>query len=540
MDLSKNDVAPFDPSDRAYRWKLWLRVVTPDTVYHHIFWRRIAGLVAVAALIGWLGLAGAAWAFVKYKRGFEAVSYRDLVFYPLRREHYRASLGRHYLAQGRAAFGKQDYQTGYALLAAGLARLPTDLEARREVAIAEIRFGRADRALRTLTDGLDYAADDLAYYKLLFSLMVEIQADDQLLALAAKILPVRPTAVRIHQFVALQAAQVHYFRGRSDTAERLVSDWGLENSLEGQLLLARCDWDRGFRELALQRLEGQVPRFPRRDELYLELVRFHRAAENIAEARRYALLRQFNDPASPGPRIDLLYCYRSSGDHEAEQREQRRFVAEFARDSQAVLNYAFYGVDTVQPALVEEAGAIARREGFPLPAFQLARVHVAVAARDYATAAEVADAALREKSEIPANVAGMLHALRAVAFFGLDEIARGQSALTAFLADANLRSGDALLLARLLVGVRQENQAKRLLERTVQVDPLNQTALAELLRLEALAGNRAAVAANLPKLLAMRKVPVATLESVRAALDQSSDAPLREQVDLALTRARGR
>ncbi len=540
MDLSKDELAPFNPADRAYRWRLWLRVVTPDHIFYHVYWRRIAAVLALLAVLGWLGLAGAAWAFVKHKRGFTEVSYLDLAFYPIRRDHYRASLGRHYLAQGRIAFEKQNYESGYALLNAGLARVPNDLAARREVAIIEIRFGRVDRALRTLIDGVDHAVGDLDYYKLLFGLLLEAQEDDRLLALAAQLLPPQPTAVLAHQFVALQAAFAHYYRGRSEAAERLVTDWNLEKSLEGQVLLARCDWDRGFRELALQRLEAQVPRFPKRDEVYLELVRFHREAGNVAEARRYALLRQFNDPASPGPRIDLLHTYRTSGDTAAEQREQEKFVAEFARDPQAVALYAFYAVDTVQPSLVEQAYALARREGFPLHAFDLARVQVAVAARDYAGAAALADTVLRGKYEGPENVGALLRALRAVALFGLDEAARAQTALSAFLEDARLRSNDALLLARLLGTVRQDGQARRLLERAVQIDPLNQTVLAELVRLDAKAGNRAAVAVNLPKLLAMRKVAGATLEAIRAALDQPSDALLRDQLDVALARAKGR
>jgi len=540
VDLSKDELAPFNPADRAYRWKLWVRVVTPDHIFYHIYWRRIAAVLALLAVLAWLALAGAAWAFVKHKRGFKDVSYFDLVFYPVRRDHYRASIGQHYLAQGRVAFEKQNYETGYALLTAGLARVPSDLVARRYVAIVEVRFGRVDRAIRTLADGLPHAGRDLDYHKLLFGLMLEAQEDDKLLALAEKLLPAQPDALLTHQFVALQAAFAHYHRGRSEAAERLVADWNLEKSLEGQILLARCDWDRGLRALAIRRLEGQVPRFPKRDEVYLELVRFHREAGHVAEARRYALLRQFNDPASPGPRIDLLHTYRTSGDTAAEQREQEKFMEEFSRDPQAIMLYAFYAVDTAQPSLVEQAFAVAQRENFPLPAFHLARVQVAVTSGDYAGAAAVADNVLRGNFEGPENVATLLRALRAVALYGLDESARAQSAFNAFIEEARLRSSDALLLARLLSGVRQDAQARRLLERAVQVDARNETVLAELVRLEALAGNRAAVASRLPGLLALRKTAAPTLEAIRAALDQPADAPLREQIDLALAKAKGR
>lgn len=534
MDFSKKKPVAFNPRNPAYRRKLWLRIATPDGVYYHIFWRRIALMAVALAVMGWLGLAGAAWAFVKYRRGYDGVSYLDLAFYPIRRDAYRGKLGAHYITAGRTALLQQSYREGYALLLAGLARAPQDVEARKFVALTEARFGRPDRALKTLRAGVRYARNDLDYLKLLFGLLLEMQEDEQVIALARELLPEQPDGVLVNQFIALQAATAHYHRGRAQQVERLISDWKLSASVEGQVLLARCDWQHGLHALAIARLERQLPNFSRRDELYLELIRFQRELGHTDEARRYALLRQFNEPAKPGPRIDLLHTYHASGDTPAEQRELADYFARFDTDAIAMRDLAWFALDTVQPELVERVHRIARERKFILLPFDLARVEVAIAAKEHARALEFADAAQAADSSGTQRLATLLNALRAVALFGLGDTARGQVTLNAFLEEARVRATDALLLARRLKALGHSMPARRVLERACQLDPLNEPALAELIRLDSEEGDRAALAENLPKLLAMRKHFRATLEETLRNLNEPADAPLREQIRAAL------
>ena len=431
IDHSKEELRPFDPSDALYRGKLWVRVVTPDTARWHFFWRRIA-LAFVALLVaGWLATAGTAWAFVKFSRGYDEVSYVDLAFYPLRAEHYRTGLGRHYLAQGRAELEKKNYVSGYRLLLAGLARVPDDTAARRLVAYTQVRLGRSDLALKTLTEGASLSSADLDYLKLLFALLLESHEDDRALALARTLLPAAPDATLTHQFVALEAATAHFAKGDYDHAESLLHEWRLTDSLEGEILLAQCDWERGFPELALARLEREVARFPKRDELYLHLVRLHRELGHSAEARRIALLRQFNDPASPGPRIDLLRTYFETDDRAAETRELDRYFADFKTDPSALLLLALFAIDVARPALAARVYDLAAAQKFPLNAFNLARIQAALAAQDYRAANTLADTALAEENEENKNFTSTVNGLRAVALFGLKDNSRAELMLTA-------------------------------------------------------------------------------------------------------------
>ena len=60
---------------------------------------------------------------------------------------------------------------------------------------------------------------------------------------------------------------------------------------------------------------------------------------------------------------------------------------------------------------------------------------------------------------------------------------------------------------------------------------------AELVRLDASLGNRDKLSENLPKLLRLRKPSRAVLEEALLRLDRPADAPLRDQIRTALTRA---
>ena len=537
IDHSKDDLQSFNPRDPAYRFKLWVRVVTPDTIWVHVFWRRIAGTIVLLAVTGWLAAAAGVWSFVRFQRGYTDVRYLDLAFYPWRRADYRTGLGEHYLRTGREALEKKNYREGYALLQAGLTRLPHDVAGRRRLASTQVRFGRADLALVTLADGATLAHVDLDYLKLLFALLLETHEDDRLIALAKKLLPPQPDTVLAHQFIALQAATAHFERGRYDEAERLVAEWGLGNSLEGSILLAKCDWENGYPDLAMLRLESEIARFPKRDELYLHLVRYHRELGHAAEARRYALLRQFNDPASPGPRIDLLHTYHATDDKAAAQRELAAYLADFSADPQALVLLAWFAVDTIQPELAARLASLAHERSFPLNAFNLARVQSLLGAQKYQAALDLAVTAMREENEDNNQLASTLNGLRCLALYGLKEFARAELMLNSFLGQSNLRAGDALLLAKQLRLLGATASARAVLDRATVLDPLNQAALGELVRIDAEAGNRVKLAENLPKFLRLRKPSRAVLEETLLRLDQPADAPLRDQIRSALARA---
>jgi tetratricopeptide (TPR) repeat protein len=554
MAFEREELTSFDSKSPAYRFKLWVRVVTPESTYYHVFWRRLAAAAVLAAVAAWLGAAGAVWGFLRYGREWEDVRYWDVAFIPLERQQFRLALGKFYTARGLVEMEKKNFWYARDYLIAGLRHAPTDLQVRRTVATSLVRFGLLPRALDVLAEGLRFNPD-LDYLKLTFGWLNEARQAPRTLRLAQDLLPAQPDGNLLHQFIALHAAMAHYDLGRYGEAERVIREWGLLNSLEGHLVLARCDWDRGAERRALDRLEKELPRFAKRDELYTELIRLHRLAGNYEAARRFALLRQFNDPRGPGPRIDLLYSYLDTDDRVARERETAAFLATFAGDEKALLLLARFAAHAGDDALLTRLVDQARARGWALEPFQVQQALAAIQAGEYARAvALLTPAAERRAPESsgaaasppaePAAPAGIAPeerprpplwlGLRVVALFGDGRMLDAGAELNRLIEGVQPYAEEVSMLARELRRVAGAAPAAMFLRRACEIDPLNEAARAELVRLEAEAGERAALGAAVEKLLTQAKPVRPALEEALLALDQPEDAPLVARIRAAL------
>ena len=526
MDFSKDDLLVFNPRDPAYRWKLIARVVQPERVRLYFFWHRIAVAVALAGACGWLLTAGVIWGFLVFGREWADAKYSDVVQYPWRSAALKQGLARHNLARGQIEFEKQNYRSGYALLVAGLGRFPQDLSARRMVATMQVRSGLVPRALDTLVQGLEYGAD-LDYLKITFGWLLEARDFDRVVALAGRILPNDPDGKLNHQFLALQAAAAHFECGRFGHAEQLLSRWGLGKALEGTVLLAQIDWETGRRPQAIERLTAELARFSHRDELYLHLVRYHRELGHEAEARRIALLRQFNEPHSPGPRIDLLHAYRATGDRAAEAREIDSYLVEFAGDVKALANLAWYAVDTQQGVLLDHvcASAASAPES-AVGEFTQAKVQLALASRRFQDALELSAPAVAAANRATDQPVPLLVGLNAVAAFANGDTVKAGLGLKSFVSQERFSARDSLLLARELRLVGDDSGARTVLERAIELDAGAQPVLEELVSIDARARNQSGLLQFVPRLLALQKPSREVLAEALLAIDRVAQPAL--------------
>jgi hypothetical protein len=534
LDPIKDSPQSFDPCNPAYRYKLWKRVVTAEGSQWHLYWRRIFLLVPVLLLTGLFATAGGLWYLLKFKRGFTEASYLNLAL-PWRWPQHRIALGHHYFADANKEWSQQHYLDALNDFRAAMVRLPADLSIRRQLTLAYLAFGRVDLALRTLIDGEPMAQNDFDYQKLVFSLLSQMQEDERAIALARQWLPAKPDNKLIHQYIALQAATAHYYRGRYDQAEHIIDAWGLARMVEGQLLIAKADWERGYTDLALFRLAQEISRSPQCDDLNIQLVRCYRELGRHDEARQHALLRHFNDPVSPGPRIDLIYAYNTDNARAA-AREIETYLSDFGGDPAALLLLAWFGADADNIALVRRVHALARAHNDSLNGFNLALVQAELGAQNYAAALADADTALHEEKDKDPYFAPLLAGLRAIAFYGLRDRQRADLQLDSFLNRANFRANDALLLAKQLQKIGYKDVARKVLAAAVAKDHLNQAALSELIRIDVALGNRDAILANLPLLLAMRKSSHAVLGEALLVLDHPEDSGLCQNIRAVLNR----
>ena len=566
MAIERAEAKIFDPNDRAHRFKLWVRLGTSEGAFYHFYWRRLAIFLGVSAVAAWLLGAAAIWSLLRYQRGWESAPYWQVAFMPVRMDTFRLSLGRFYAARGVAEIERKNYLGGRELLLAGLRHARTDLTVRRTVAtqLAQI-FGLPQRAIDVLADGLPYDPD-LDYLVLTFGWMREARQLSRILELSRRMLPVVPDGKLTHQFIALQEAMVHFDYGRFGEAEQVINAWGLQNSLEGQIVLARCEWERGREDAALQRLEREIGRFGKRDELYAELVRLNRRAGRYEPARRFALLRQFNDSRSAGPRLDLLQGYIDTNEQAAREREVTSYLAMFGGDQVAILMLARFAAQIGDEPLLERVMALAQEMGYRVEAVRMFQGLSAVLAGNYSRALEIllpperparpapapaapkaAPAAGTEtagtgtaptaEAETPAPVVPrppLWAGLRAAALFGAGQRLEGTTELKQ-LADRFPPLGwEGLLVAREVRRAGGAAAAVPLLRRICEIDSLNEDSRAELVRFELEAGDRAALAAALEKVLAQARPPRALLEEVLLRLQPPADNELIARLRTAL------
>lgn len=536
MDLSKNTVAEFNPRSPEYRLKLWLRLVGPNgTTQLYLFWRRIALALLLLAVASWLAAAAAVSTFIRQQHGFTGISYLNIVWPPHWPRH-REALGRHLIARGRQELADGRIVDATRLLAAGVARAPGDVAARRQLAVLLIRLGNLHGGLAALTSGIDLARDNLDYLKLTFGLLFELRQDREAEKLAGRFLPGTADERLTHQFLALQLATARYHLGDYDGAEQVVRLWRLSRSVEGTVLLARCDWERGYPELAVGRLEEARRQFPTRDEIPVQLIRLQRDLGRHDLAYREALVRYAADPLSPGPRIDLLYARQHSGGRPAPA-DVDRYLRDYDRDPAALLLLGWFAADTGDSTLARQVLTQLQANGFPTDGADLALVQALIANGEYAAALTEAETALRDK---PAGgpFSSVLAGLRALACFGLGQSADGELYLQAFAAATNLRATDAVILSGQLTRIGALPQARRVLAAAATRDPRNQAAIAGLVSLLAQTGDVAALEQYLPHLLSVRKPSRAALQAALLSLSDSTPgrAQLRRDLEAAIAR----
>lgn len=528
----------FDPRSPKWRWRLWIRLRNEaDTrVTYHIFWRRIVMLLLVLAVSGWLAAAGAAWLFIRKKHGYPDVSYLNIVL-PFRWDRHRESLGRYYLQQARAAVEARKPVEALRLYGAGLARQPDDFAARRELAQLYLLFRHPENALQVLTARIDAAREDRDTLRFAFALLFELQHDEEAQALARRLLANAPASSPTNGFIALQAARAALNRNHFDEVEALATRWSLDQTPEGQVLLANCDWERGYPDLAILRLEQARAAHPRFDEIPLTLLRYQRQLGRHEQALNEALIRHSADPFSPGPRVDLLYAWSQRGDRARLDREAGSFIQDFAHDPRALTLLLRFAASEGQPALARRTRDLIAAGNLPVPAAAatVAIVQACLTANQPAEALaelqQTAAAAGPEGARFNQVTAG----LRSLASYRTGDTESGEIALRNFLSRENPRAADALQLAGQFMSAGLSAEAQRLYLSALVLDPQNQVALAAVVTGAAAQRDQATLARYTPDLLQSRKPSRPALTAALAALDPTD--PAQEPLHTSIRRA---
>ena len=470
-----------------------------------IRWKQLGLSLVLLAILGWIGTASAAFVFVKYRRGFTEVKFADMLLLPSRWDAYEVARGDFLIKNAQADLKQQKFREAFYGLRLGLIKAPANKEGRLLLAQFYGLWKRPDLTRQTLLDGFAYHQNDNDYLKTLFTFLLQQQDDQQVLAYYKVLLGNDDTITSRNQLVALAAASSCYFRGNYDEAESILRRYQLEGSRDGRLLIARINWDRGAKDLAIDQLHALSDELPNDEELYNQTVAYLRDAGRDNEARRESFVRALANPNNARARIDQLYAYQKEGDTASVKTNVEEIFRDFSGDANALLALADFAANSGDPVLARRIYNHAKARNMNWEGAALMTVEANIVAKKYQPALELVRELLKENPEWGKRFYAVFNGLQAIANYGLGDAEAAQLFLNNFLSQANVRADNLIAVSKRLLSVGAKTQARQVLEQATQADPLNQAALTNLVQLDLDLNNTTPLAANVRKLLAMRK-----------------------------------
>lgn len=487
----------------------------------HIAWQQAFLSLIVATLLGWLGLASAAYLFVKYRRGFDEVRFVHMLLYPLKKDDYRTARGEYLIKIAQAQMKEEKYREAFYNLRVGSSQAPRNREGRMLLAQFYVVWQRPDLAEKLLGEGLEFNRDNLEYLQTLFSFLLQRQADNQLISITEDLLAsalVDQQADERVRLIAMARASAQFFRGNYDAAEDTLRRYRLIETPDGQILALRIEWERGERETALARLQALTEQIPENEQVYAQYAAYLRETGRDDELRRLCVLRQLSYPDRPRPRIDLLYLYDKSDDEQAVQSGVEELFRDFPKNSDVLLALADFAANTGRPALARRIYDYCKEQQLPWEGPALMTVEAHVVAKEYHQALDACRQMIKDNPEWGKRFYSVFNGLQAIANYGLGDTEAAQLFLNNFLLQAGVRADNLVAVSNRLMAVGAKDQARQVLAQAVKTDPLNQTALVGLIRLDLELGETDTLARSLRTLLTMRKPPSELLQNAYARL----------------------
>lgn len=470
----------------------------------------------MGSLLGYLSAGTALFLNDRYRHDLSDISWFDRV-YPPNWPAYREARGRSYIQNARRSLDEQNFSAAFHQLRAGLARYPRDRDGRLLMGQMFVATGRDDLAQKVLVDGLEFHSADLDYLRDTVTFLSRRQNDQEVIRIAHQILPQLDAVSPASRFLAVSLANSLYFRGRFDQAEDVLSSYDLADTPDGRLLVAKIEWDRGFPELALALIERLADEFPANGQIYRTQVRWLVSQGQTDSARRASLLRRLKFPEQAQPRIDLLYAYEETNDHDAVDSEARALLREFGDQYPVILQLGDFAANQGRPALARQVLEHCRVLDMPIEGASLMLVEALIVDARYREALGIARDTLDSHPDWEDSLAPIFNGLRAICYFALGEREEANLFLNSYLSLDGVRAENLVAVAERLIAVGADREARIVLNHAVSTDPLNQPALARLIKFDLGASDAPDLPANIAKLLDMRR---ASPELLRHAYDR--------------------
>ncbi len=533
--------SPGENKQRASALLGFARIVRSQggTVRIKFLWGRIFAALLVLGIAAWFAAAGALYYFFKHRHGFEEVQYSKMLVLPFRLDQHRKEMGDYHVQEGLQAMEDRNFRSALHLLRVGVARSKANREGR--LALAQIfnsALQRPDWAADILQAGLNYGSEDESFFEVdylraLFSLLLSNQYDERVIELADELLPQLTEGSPAHSLTAFAVARANIFVGNYQDAERILDQFNLTNSPQGQNLLADIRWNRGQREQAIEILHDALQSYPNQDALYSNLMRFYRDLEEWDMVRRFALLRSLRFPDKVLPRVDLLHALDATGEEEQILPNVEEILTEYPPED-SVLPLARFAAETGRTEIARIAYDLALENDFYIAPFTLLLQEALLRGGDFQASLDFSDELREEKPEWLEPRQALESGLRALALQGVGRSLDAEIFVREFMKSDRIRPETHVLVADLFEEKGASELAHSILKQSYERFPGNQLVLAALIQSDIQFGDGREFIANLRDLLRKRVPDAEILEKSAKELGSDRHLFLSDREDLLL------
>lgn len=484
---------------------------------------------------GWILGVTAVWCFVHFKTGIPGASFSDLLL-PHRWTSYRAAIGDHRHRNGRDLLASGNYAQALSALSSAVRLSPANVGARADLAQVLEASHRHNEAATVLLGGLSHRPKDPAYLVLTLRFLRSVHRSDDIARITAEIRRTEPFGSVVALAAAPFAAECAYRNFDYRLANAILNQPGLTESPLRTEILARIEWDQGFHDLALARLQREFTAEGEGESSVFTLLSVYlRESDRLAELKQLHLVNLARNPASFGPRIRLLQVHDELNDSRSVDADCRRYLTLFRHDSAALLALGDFAAATGRPDLVGRVMAVAPDEpvaSASYPAF-LAEAQLRVGA--YEETIDTAGMVKGDNSDPAGPPPPVLDGLRAIAWFGQNRPAEGNAALARFLSHTSIPLASLLNLSAHLTSRGFHAAARNVLNHACLIHPRDPLPADALVRLDLATEATEHLVADTSLLLRHGNYRVQTLR--KAAVEIQSDRFLFDPEQPALLRA---
>jgi len=343
---------------------------------------------------------------------------------------------------------------------------------------------RPDLAADILEEGLRYSDENpnflkVEYLQPLFRLLLNNQYDARVTELSDQVLPRLIEGSNEFITIVFATAQANIFRGNYSEAERILEQFNLLGSPQGQILLAQIRWNRGLEDRAIAILHQALSRFPARDDLYSTLMRYYREQESWELVRRYSALRSIRFPEKAGPMIDRLYALDATGEDELINEGANEIFNRFPPNESAIL-LAQFGASTGRTDIARIAYDKAIESDLGIGPFALLLLESLIRAGDYEIALQFSNQLREDRPDWLIPYQSLENAFRSLAMYGLGRELDAEIFVREFLKSDRTRSQTHIAVANLFSSVGSPEIANQILVEGYSRNSGNQPLLSSL------------------------------------------------------------